>query len=783
MKRKLVSLAIVMLIATSLCVPMASATTVVDPGTGAESPVTLNLNAALFKVTVPTGLPVDVDSSGIVTTASNAKIVNESHGPALVSEVSVVGVSPWEVGDYDDDMSKLPAGTQIVGYDLNGSKTTGDGPIDIIKGGWPVISGESELHIVYNAKIPTQINSTNDTSVAKVVFTVGWDLDDSAKVSGVTLNHTTADLEVGETIQLTATAQYRMGTAWISDNPNIASVDSNGLVTTVGPGVANIKATIADKEATCVVIVKELTGIVLDQYTADLNVGETVKLTATSQWRSSITWSSDSPTIASVDSTGIVTAVGSGVTNIRASQGNKEAVCVVTVKELIGIEISQTTAELEVGETLQLTANAKYRSSILWSSDNPGIVSVDDSGLITAVSYGNTTIRASFGGKEVTCAVTSKELTGISISQTTAKLNSGNVLQLTASAVYRSTIVWSSDDSNIASVSDNGLVGAKGFGTTNIRASFGGKEAVCVVTVAPILEDFYKYTDDPSTGGYKVALSSGFKIALDSASSKYRGWSIGSPLPNPGSMYRSTPVTSMHSMFYRSQATTLDLSDFDTSNVTTMFSMFSNSSVTTLDVSSFDTSKVTDMYSMFAYSLANPLDLSNFNTSSVTRMDSMFNDASATTLDLSSFDTSKVVDMNAMFAGSKATTLDLSNFNTSNVTKMSTMFSDSSATTIDLSSFDTSKITSMAIMFSESSVTTLDLSNFNTSNVTTMASMFKNAKITNLNISHFDLFKVTYLGDMFTGVKAQVDSGSYDNALRYQKDGGASLDVIFNYFG
>ena len=55
------------------------------------------------------------------------------------------------------------------------------------------------------------------------------------------------------------------------------------------------------------------------------------------------------------------------------------------------------------------------------------------------------------------------------------------------------------------------------------------------------------------------------------------------------------PVTSMSYMFSRSAATTLNLSNFDTSKVTNISNMFSNSAATTIDLSSFNTSNVTNM--------------------------------------------------------------------------------------------------------------------------------------------------------------------------------------------
>ncbi len=216
------------------------------------------------------------------------------------------------------------------------------------------------------------------------------------------------------------------------------------------------------------------------------------------------------------------------------------------------------------------------------------------------------------------------------------------------------------------------------------------------------------------------------------------------------SNFDTSKVTNMSYMFYRSQATTLDVSNFDTSKVTNMSYMFSDSKATTLDVSNFNTSNVTDMRGMFAYSQATTIDVSNFDTSNVTNMGYMFSNSQATTLDVSNFDTSNVIDMSYMFSSSKATTLDVSNFNTSKATNMTYMFSGSHATTIDVSNFDTN-VTDMSGMFYGSHATTLDVSNFDTSKVTNMSYMFSRSQATTLDVSNFDTSKVTNMSNMFQG--------------------------------
>ncbi|EGJ6232941.1 BspA family leucine-rich repeat surface protein [Listeria monocytogenes] len=102
--------------------------------------------------------------------------------------------------------------------------------------------------------------------------------------------------------------------------------------------------------------------------------------------------------------------------------------------------------------------------------------------------------------------------------------------------------------------------------------------------------------------------------------------------------------------------------------------------------------------SLFEYSLVTSLDLSNFDTSQATNMRYMFFESNMTSLDLSNFDTSKVTDMSWMFSESNMTSLDLSSFDTSSTTSMRGMFSESAVTSLDLSSFDTSKVTDMHYM-------------------------------------------------------------------------------------
>ena len=238
------------------------------------------------------------------------------------------------------------------------------------------------------------------------------------------------------------------------------------------------------------------------------------------------------------------------------------------------------------------------------------------------------------------------------------------------------------------------------------------------------------------------------------------GWSV--ILTNPDStdavteapctIINNKPVISMSYMFNRSKASSIDVSNFDTTNIIDMSGMFRGSkAIRIYGLDRFNTSNVTNMYQMFKSADVNVLNLSEFDTSNVTNMAYMFDDAYSVIVNICGFDTSKVTNMNSMFNSLDRTrSLDLSGFNTANVTDMSWMFSGDKINSLDLSSFDTSKVTNMYGMFNSFTNSFLDIKSFNTSNVTDMTQMFSGINVDSLDLSNFDTSKVTTMKYMFS---------------------------------
>lgn len=167
------------------------------------------------------------------------------------------------------------------------------------------------------------------------------------------------------------------------------------------------------------------------------------------------------------------------------------------VEQVISVEsvtISKNTAELTIGETLQLSASVSPSTAtnkeITWSSSNQSVVSVNASGLVTAVGEGTTIISASADGKKGECTVSVKKsfvaVSEVKLNKTELTIFEGKEETLTATILPKDateqTIVWNSSDPSVATVV-SGKVTAIKAGNTTISATVGSLKAECDVTV------------------------------------------------------------------------------------------------------------------------------------------------------------------------------------------------------------------------------------------------------------------------------------------------------------
>lgn len=292
-------------------------------------------------------------------------------------------------------------------------------------------------------------------------------LKKTVSVTGVSLDADSRTLEIGETLQLTATVLPEnaddKSLKWESSAPEIASVNQKGLVNALAEGEAVITATSDDggKTATCKVKCKTIpvTEIELDPTDVELNRGETFQL----KWsvlplgatNRKVVWTSSDESVATVSETGLVTAVKNGTADITvASAGKPELhkschVTVVTRVEKVVVEPAEVT--MKVGEYCTLSAriypeDAACRT-VSWRSSDENKITVDNDGKVFAGSEGVYEIYAAASdgtGERGKCVVTvsggDEDVTSMFDSGFAALLKSGGYVN-DAGAIKKSEVI------------------------------------------------------------------------------------------------------------------------------------------------------------------------------------------------------------------------------------------------------------------------------------------------------------------------------------------------------
>lgn len=341
-------------------------------------------------------------------------------------------------------------------------------------------------------------------------------------VTGVTLDKTKVDLTPGSTLTLTATLAPADATnkevTWTSSNPAMVAVDQGGKITVPAGAAVGQTATITvttkdgGKTAACDITIKAavvpVTGVKLNQTTAELTMGGTVTLALTATvepetaTNKNLSWKSGDTAVATVDSNGKVTAVGAGTATITVTteDGGKAAVCEITVKAaatpVTEVVLNYPSAELTEGGTLTLTATVKpdnaTNKKVTWTTSDSSVATVNG-GVVTAMKEGTAIITATTedGGKTATCQVTVKAkapaepvLGSISLSPLTLAVGESGSMSYTLTPAEYSpkSTSWSASPDGIITISGS-QVTANQEGTATVTVTIDGKTATATVTV------------------------------------------------------------------------------------------------------------------------------------------------------------------------------------------------------------------------------------------------------------------------------------------------------------
>ena len=292
------------------------------------------------------------------------------------------------------------------------------------------LSVESEVeNLTYDRETGYLTAPNTPEGSADLVFSNGYPDGDERRIEAVThviwsenplsdisISNAPQSLPVGSSVQLEAAVtpdDYIGRVSWESSDPSVLRVLSNGKVVAVGQGEAVITASIGEATSSVTITVtgeqpgeSGLTGVSLDRYTLTLYAGEEAEqLTATLKpegTEATIRWTSSNQTAATVSQDGKVTPLSAGVTVVTAAAGDYRASCIVTVQpkrvRVTGIRFDEPTHTLMMGSTVTLqpiiAPDDATVKNLTWVSSDEQTATVSRTGIVTALSVGETTITA-----------------------------------------------------------------------------------------------------------------------------------------------------------------------------------------------------------------------------------------------------------------------------------------------------------------------------------------------------------------------------------------------------
>jgi len=343
-----------------------------------------------------------------------------------------------------------------------------------------------------------------------------------ATITSVQVSPSTMSIGVGSNQQFTATAHYSDSTSkditssaqWLSSDSSIASVTSSGMATGTASGTVTITAKSGTQQSSATLKVtaaaSNLVSIALSPLAASVPINTSQQYTAigtysdgsTSDLTTLVTWSSSSPATATIDASGLLTAVAAGSSNISASfAGVVQSTSVtVTAPSIVSITVTPDGLTEGIGINLQFTATATYSdgssqdlsSGITWTSSSPSVATINSSGMSTTVAAGSATITATVGSFSDTSSLTvvPAHLVSIAVTPAVPTIALGTTLQFTAvgsfddgSTQLLTSLTWSSSSTSVVSIDSNGLASSTGTGTATVTATSGGVSGTASLTV------------------------------------------------------------------------------------------------------------------------------------------------------------------------------------------------------------------------------------------------------------------------------------------------------------
>ena len=379
----------------------------------------------------------------IGTTVCQIKVLDGINPPVFSNKFNVV-VQPIEVDGIDIQSDEITVNineTYNINYVISPTNASNKNVT------WN--SSNSDIVSVDNLGIITALKegtSTITVTTADGGFTDQCIVNVKIPVNSITINPKSTVLFIGDTINLNYTIDPVNATnkviRWDSLN-NCVNVDSNGTVTAIHSGASAVTITSLDNNLfdTCLINVHvPVSSIQLNKSNEVINVNEQSQLVCNvlpiDAFDKTVTWESNDTSVATVDEFGLVTGVGFGdcIITCRSNNRDIETYCNYHVNAPVSnvtLNTNYLKKYINENDTLVATVYPSYaiNKSVIWSSSNPDVVSVDQNGNIHAIQLGTSTITVTTvdGGFNAECIIDVKSrISNIKVNPTEVKLINAN---------------------------------------------------------------------------------------------------------------------------------------------------------------------------------------------------------------------------------------------------------------------------------------------------------------------------------------------------------------------
>jgi uncharacterized protein YjdB len=513
-----------------------------------------------------------VNQDGVVTgIGSGSVVITATSGTKTGSAtVNVLGTPASSVSLVVPDTVPLGVEVQATATPLDASGTAITDRTIAYQSSNPSVATITSTGVVKGvAQGTTTISAIVDAKIASKKVSVG-----GRRATSLTISPTSPSVSTGKQSQLTAKVLDQTGVEmtgqtfnWSSANASIAGVSSTGLVTGVSAGSTSITATSNGLSSSVVlsVVSAPVASVQITPATLSVVVGGSATLMASAfdadgnilSGRAA-TWATQNPTVASVNSSGVLSAIAAGSTTVTATIEGKSSSMTVSVGSapvapVASVTVSLANPTLSVGQQTQASAVLKdaqgnvLTRAITWTSLDTAVAKVSASGLVTAYAGGTVAIMAGSEGVSGSASLTVNTPSPVAVAQVildapkldllvnesvqsvvTLKDAQGNTL-------LGRTITYSTENSTIVTVSATGVIKGVGAGSARVTATSGGVSGSLVFRVtAPTQTLTSIVVTAPSTSLSVGQTTQASAVAKDAQGNPMTGVSFTWTTSNPG---------------------------------------------------------------------------------------------------------------------------------------------------------------------------------------------------------------------------------------------------------